>query len=123
MKTDTIKAIFTNVLFLIGVILLIIGGSRGLLTLTRVVVFESYPLDPYAETRCNVSPIAPVEGEIMPRPDVNCLENLEHERRVKLTDDAVGATTMLIAGFILTFGFKRFIFGDGGIIKRHPKIS
>lgn len=110
MKTETIKAIFTNLLFLIGVVLLIIGFSRGVLTVTRLVVFDKYPLDYYAESRCEMMPTAvPVEGEVMPKGDVNCEESLEHERRIKLTDDIVNSVTMLVAGVVLTLTFKKFI--------------
>lgn len=111
MKPEGVKAIFTNLLFVIGVILLIIGFSRGILTATRLLTFEKYPLDYYAETRCNIAPMAPgTSGEVMPKVDTNCNEALEHERRIKLTDDIVNSVTMLVAGFVLALSFRRFIF-------------
>jgi len=112
MKSQTVKAIFTNLLFVIGVVLLIVGFSRGILTVTRLLTFEKYPLDYYAQTRCDISPMTPeTNGEIMPKVDTNCDEALEYERKIKLTDDIVNSSTMLVAGFVLTLSFRRFIFG------------
>ncbi len=110
MKRETVKAIFTNLLFVIGVILVIVGASRGILTVVRLVVFDSYPLDYYAETRCTLLPARPDGGEVMPIIDGNCEESLEHERKIKLTDDIVNSVTMLLSGLALTLSFKRFIF-------------
>lgn len=120
MKTQTIKAIFTNLLFVIGVVLLIVGASRGTLTLVRLAVFTDYPLDYYAETRCIMAP-APIaeNGEVMPKNDINCMESLDFERKIKLTDDIVNSVTMIISGLALTLGFRRFIYSRD-IIKRHP---
>ena len=110
MKTETIKAIFTNLLFVIGVILLIVGFSRGVLTATRLVAFDDYPLDYYAETRCAITPkLTEENGEVMPKVDENCEEALTYERKIRLTDDVVNSVTMLVAGAALTLSFKRFI--------------
>lgn len=52
-KGETIKAIFTNLLFLIGVILMIVGFIRGTSTTVKFLVFDKYPLNSYEETRCD----------------------------------------------------------------------
>lgn len=111
MKSETIKAIFTNFLFVIGVVLIIVGASRGILTVVRLAVFDKYPLDYYAETRCAYPPVPVQDGEVMPKLEAECTGSLDYERRLRLTDDIVNSTTMLISGLVLTFSFKRFIFG------------
>lgn len=119
MKTETIKAIFTNLLFVIGVILVIVGASRGVLTTTRIVVFEKYPLNAYEETRCEVDSAYPrlVPGESEPVNNdesktikENCLSILEHERKVRLTDDIVNSITLIVSGAVLVMAFRKFIF-------------
>lgn len=121
MKAETIKAIFTNVLFVIGIILIIFGFIRGSLTLTRLITFEQYPLNSYEETRCEFeyygAPSVPVEGET-PGPTAEeirdrkakCESSLEQERRVRKTEDLVVSFTTLIAGAVLVWSFKKFIF-------------
>jgi hypothetical protein len=110
MKTETIKAIFTNLLFVIGVVLLIVGASRGVLTVARLAVFDEYPLDYYAESRCNITPAYPEdEGEVMPKTNTDCDDNLDYERKIKLTEDIVNSITLIISGATLVFAFKRFI--------------
>lgn len=113
MKTETIKAIFTNLLFVIGVILLIVGFSRGVLTATRLLVFGKYPLDYYQETRCDISTSPMIEnGQAITKGNYNndCKSGLEFERRIKLTEDIVNSVTMLVSGIVLTISFRRFIF-------------
>ena len=51
-KGDTIKAIFTNLLFLIGVILIVVGFIRSTSTFVKFLVFNKYPLDTYMENSC-----------------------------------------------------------------------
>jgi len=109
-KRDTVKAIFTNLLFVIGVILIILGGSRAILTVVRLAVFDKYPLDSYAETRCSYAPIPAQDGEVMPKLEAECMSSLDYERRLKLTDDIVNSSTMLISGIALALSFKKFIF-------------
>lgn len=120
MKSDTIKAIFTNILFVIGVILIIIGFTQGTLTITRMFVFDKYPLNSYEETRCefesgmskpviqdeNATPLS--DAEIKDRKE-KCLVSLEYQRKVKKTEDIVGSITMLISGIALVYVFRRFI--------------
>lgn len=122
MKTDTIKAIFTNLLFVIGVGLIIFGFIRGALTISRLVVFDKYPLQQYEEQRCEYEamPYIPVDGEKEgmvsgPQEDAQtrkekCLESVEHQRDVRKIEDIVTAITTLVAGSVLVFTFRRFIF-------------
>ena len=122
MKSQTIKAIFTNLLFVIGVILLIFGFIRGSITLTRLVIFDKYPLQSYEETRCQIDLLPqPVstdgktqllsQKESQDRQE-KCTASLEHERKVRQTEDIVYSVTTLVAGFVLIVAFKRFIFSE-----------
>lgn len=117
----TIKAIFTNLLFVIGVILIIFGFSKGTLTLARIATFEKYPLDSYQETKCELEVDAPryvkpdgtVENLTAAEKSTKlakCSSSLEHERSVKKLDDLVISFSTLIAGTAVAFSFKRFIF-------------
>ena len=95
MKAESIKAIFTNLLFVIGVILLIFGFIQGALTASRLVVFEQYPLNSYEETRCeleaNFSQVrepamsevsTPSAEEVAPR-QATCIAGLARQRQVR----------------------------------------
>ncbi|MBP7859636.1 hypothetical protein KA001_01590 [Patescibacteria group bacterium] len=126
MKNEWIKAIFTNLLFVIGVILLIFGFVRIVVTGTYLFVFEKYPLDQYQETMCDtnyaVSPIyAPEKGseplvrgetkeELLAR-KAKCEKQLEIERKVRMATDVSVAITTAISGAVLVYFFRRFIFG------------
>jgi len=121
MKTDIIKAIFTNLLFVIGIILLIFGFIQGSLTATRLVVFDTYPLDSYEETRCEYdfqaptySPdgkqIAETNPEEVEKKKEACRKSIEQERKVRKTEDIVRAITTIVSGAILVMSFKKFIF-------------
>ena len=120
MKPETIKAIFTNLLFVIGVILLIVGFVQGTRTAVKLITFEQYPLDPYTETKCSQPPYAvpvavdgvktmPVSEETTRHTKEECENELIHERKVKKTEDIVGAITMLVSGGALVFFFRKFI--------------
>lgn len=118
MKSETIKAIFTNLLFVIGVSLIIFGFTRGVLTLAQLIVFPKYPLNSYEETRCEITPLAPELGgktvavtkpEEIKAQKEKCLESLEHQRKVKEVEDITASVSTLVAGAVLVFFFKRFI--------------
>jgi len=119
MKTDMVKAIFTNVLFVIGVILLIFGFIRGTSTAVKLLTFDQYPLQSYEETRCE-SPYmsealpggeksAPTESELTAQRE-RCLASLARDRQLKQTEDIVTSITTLVSGAVLVYGFRRFIF-------------
>lgn len=120
MKTEKIKAIFTNLLFVIGIILVIVGFIRGTLTVTQIIVFDKYPINSYEETRCDQG-IVPVEEskrggtsamtkqEIKEQKD-KCINSIEQGRKVKMTEDIVTSITTLLSGSALIYFFKRFIF-------------
>ena len=107
MKTENIKAIFTNLLFVIGVILIIFGFVNGVSTLTKSFIFEKYPLDTYEETKCesefamqatSVGPdgkaLPPQESPEARKDRLNkCKESLEMARKVKQTEDIVSSIT------------------------------
>lgn len=114
MKSEIIKAIFTNLLFVIGVALTIVGFARGALTITRLAIFEEYPLETYEESRCTSAPLrpSPQEGESQEynkQWEQNCKEEIEKQREIKKFEDVVNSTTMLVAGVALTFTFKKYI--------------
>ena len=120
MKPETIKAIFTNLLFVIGVILLIVGFVQGTRTAVKLLTFDQYPLDSYEETKCDQPPYAviPVEGgKTAPVTDdatarqtkADCVVQLNHQRKVRQTEDIVGALTMLVSGGTLIFFFRKYI--------------
>lgn len=122
MKPETIKAIFTNLLFVIGVLLSIYGFSKGALTIVRLAVFEKYPLQSYEETRCQMEFFAPrpiddktqvtlSESEIEKRKQ-DCLVSLEADRKNRLVEDIVGSATAVFAGGVLTYFFRRFIWRE-----------
>jgi len=133
MKTDLIKAIFTNVLFVIGVILLIAGFANGTSTAVKTIVFDQYPLNSYDETRCDMENWYPVEPAVAPAAPATdsgsevdpqtkakeemekrtekCLASLERQRDMKQVEDTVSSVTLFISGLALVVIFKGFIFG------------
>lgn len=120
MKTETIKAIFTNLIFVIGIGLLIFGFIRGGLTVSRLIIFDKYPLNTYEETRCQNQPFATVpmkDGSVVQQSPAEiaeqlrtCQQSLDHDRKVRKTEDIVTALTTLVAGTVLVMFFRRFIF-------------
>lgn len=123
MHTDLIKATFTNLLFVIGVILLIVGFAQGTNTAVKSIAFEKYPLRAYDETRCETEFMYPtypadavsekdiqVEQEQKEKRLQSCLKSIENQRNTKQVEDAVGSFTLFISGSVLVFIFKGFIF-------------
>lgn len=124
MKTNNlIKAIFTNVLFVIGVILIIFGFVRGAITLTYISMFDKYPLDQYQETMCDTNyatrPLANDKSEVTfgmneteaKDAKVRCEKQTERQRNINKATDVASAITTLISGAVLVYFFRRFIFG------------
>jgi hypothetical protein len=120
MNSESIKAIFTNLLFVIGVILIIFGFIQGTLTAVRLLTFDEYPLASYEESRCEMEftaskpVLAPGEAsmsaeEIATR-QAKCETSLAHARKVKQTEHIVSSLSTLIAGTVLIWSFRRFIF-------------
>jgi len=121
MRIKTIKAIFTNLLFVIGVVLVIFGFTRGALTAANLVVFDKYPLNSYEERQCGEGftrvPMKPLDVEVSNTPNTvtksqkaECEASLEHSRKIKMINDVIGSLSMLICGTTLVLGFKKFIF-------------
>ncbi|MFH1706112.1 MAG: hypothetical protein ABH867_04380 [Patescibacteria group bacterium] len=121
MKTKIIKAIFTNLLFVIGVVLMVVGFVRGVSTVVKSAVFEKYPLNDYEETRCQTETfprVVPLEGAIaeplseQEKKEIkaDCFKSLEQARKVKQVDDITYSLSFLASGLALTLIFKRFIF-------------
>lgn len=121
-KGESIKAIFTNLLFLIGVILIVVGFIRSTSTVVKFIVFDKYPLNSYEESRCEFNspnypkPVA-VEGESQPvdtRTEAQiaeCEESLEQDRKLRMVEDVTTSISFLISGIVISAVFRRFIFG------------
>lgn len=118
MKAETIKAIFTNLLFVIGVILLIWGIAKAASTGARLVSFDKYPLAGYEESRCDYmsGPSMPItEKMIVPAPvdqqnqQKQCLESIEKQRALQKVDDIVQSIVLPLSGLALVYFFRRFI--------------
>ena len=120
MKSETIKAIFTNLLFVLGVILLIFGFTQGALTTARIIAFDKYPLPSYEETRCEIEfsrplyipeeeSIAPLSEEELEMRREKCEQSLEQQRQINKVENVVTSVSLLAAGTLLVLTFKRFI--------------
>lgn len=117
----TIKAVFTNLLFVTGVTLLVVGFARGASTVAKLAIFRQYPLPQYEERSCDY-PLN-IEGEIMPRESKeDCQDSLEISRKVKLTEDIVNSVTLFSSGVILVLTFRHFLVGETHLVKLFPKI-
>lgn len=119
MKTDTVKAIFTNFLFVIGVILVIYGFIQGSLTAVRLLTFEKYPLNSYEESRCdmefyNIRAYPDNESTLTEEESIAqrnaCLESVDYERKVRKTEHIVSSFTTFVAGLTLVIAFRKSIF-------------
>lgn len=126
METETIRAIFTNVLFVIGVILAVFGFVYGVSTTSKILVFNEYPLQPYEETKCLYEPypsfiryedtqnntdMIPEENkEESERLKAECEATLERDRQIKMVNDVTTSVGLLTAGSVLVVAFRRFIF-------------
>lgn len=123
MKTKTITVIFNNILFVIGVILLIVGFWRTTSVVLKSAMFDQYPLQVWDEGRCDDPYVyGPVESmaeaeETIQRDEERveelrqeCLSSLERQRSSKQVDDIAAASTLLISGAFLTIVFRRNLF-------------
>lgn len=121
MKSQVIKAIFTNLLFVIGIILTITGFVRGTSTAVKIAVFDKYPLNNYEETRCELDPVSrevplakPIEETLTEEEKLerqeSCIKSLEYSRRIKKVEDITYSISFLVSGLALAVIFKRFIF-------------
>ena len=123
MKTNNlVKAIFTNLLFVIGVILIIFGFVRGAITGTYLVIFDKYPLDQYQETMCETTyatrPLindkdvnAEPNTQELKESKIKCEAQTERQRKVNMARDVASSITTFISGAALVYFFRRFIFG------------
>jgi len=116
MKPETIKAIFTNLLFVIGVILLIWGISKAALTGARLVTFDKYPLAGYEETRCEYASRPVIEEKnVNVSPDMltaqraSCEESVERNRKTRQVEDIVQSIVLPLSGLALVYFFRRYI--------------
>lgn len=111
--SSVVKTIFVNLLFLIGVILIVIGFIGGTSTVVKLAVFDKYPLESYEETRCEIAARPVMPEEAMPKDmqtSEKCLERLEDDRKLKLVEDVTNAVSFSVAGIFLAMMFKGFIF-------------
>ena len=116
MRTTTIKAIFTNLLFVIGVILMVIGFTNGVSTFVRTVMFDEYPLQRYEEIECETKTVQralspeDVTAPVSVGDTQKCFDRLEQSRKVNQVEDITNSISFFVAGSVLAFAFKRFIF-------------
>jgi hypothetical protein len=125
-KTYTVKAIFTNLLFVVGIILMVVGFVSGTSTLAKLAFFEVYPLQSYEESRCD-APYYPVEPTMIKTDGTvasesaeakaerekqidRCKAEVERGRSVKKVEDVVFSISFFVAGTALALVFKQFIF-------------
>jgi hypothetical protein len=120
--TPTIKAIFTNLLFVIGIILMVFGFVWGASTIAKFVFFEKYPLQSYEEGRCEMGyfpePVKdPTQTEEerseakkrMEQQQAQCRAEVERSRSVRKVEDSVTSVSLFVAGIALALVFKQFI--------------
>ena len=125
MKIESVKAIFTNLLFVIGIGLTIFGFIKGSLTASKVLSFDRYPLDQYQETRCmypvmptepiplkgeNIQKQTPEQDDYYKKEAERCMNEQEQQRKIKKSDDIVVSATTLFSGLVLILVFSKFIF-------------
>mgnify|MGYP003425706023 CR=1 FL=1 len=124
MKPEIIKAIFTNLLFVIGVVLMVVGFIRGSSTGINSVVFDQYPLEEWQETRCSLDmgfqepSIKVVDTELRETKEsfeqrrVACQQALDTTRKTKQVNDITYSFSFFVSGVALALSFKRFIFNS-----------
>jgi hypothetical protein len=122
MKPEIIKSIFTNLLFVIGVVLMVVGFIKGTATVANSIVFDQYPLDEWQETRCTIdmsyqdpallpADVTPTETkESFEQRKDECKQALDATRRTKQVSDITYSFSFFVSGCALALGFKRFIF-------------
>lgn len=123
MKNNLIKAIFTNLLFVIGVVFVIFGFIRGTITASYIVIFDKYPLDQYKETMCDTTytqpymmledskKVAEADKKTLEEKLKKCEKQIEVDRKVTMATDIAVSITTLVSGAALVYFFRRFIFG------------
>ena len=126
MHSDVVKVFFTNLLFVVGVVLLIVGFSIGANTLAKSLIFPQYPLKVWDETRCEYDmwPVEDVSSSQAQQLSPEALEYSNQQKKARLdscqasiaqqrvtqqVEDSVTAITLLISGLLLTLFFKGFI--------------
>jgi hypothetical protein len=124
MKPELIKAIFTNLLFVIGIILIVIGFIRGVSTTVNSIVFDQYPLEEWQETRCSLDlgyqdpQLSPTDAkfpetqEAYEQRKIECEAALDIARQTKQVNDISQSVSFLVSGLALALIFKRFIFSS-----------
>lgn len=124
MKVENLKVLFNNILFVIGVILLIIGFGTGTNVVLKSVMFDQYPLQVWDEGRCDdpymYGPVAfdrasseesnaQSEEQKAKQWREDCMASLGRQRTTKQVEDIATASTLLISGAILTIVFRRYL--------------
>lgn len=112
-ETKKIAAVFTNVLFVVGVVLMVVGFIGRVSTVAKLVVFDGYPL-PYGEDRCAYPEPMPVrvEGEVNPvektqEQTARCMMALERERQTRKVEDITRSIGFLVAGGVIVYSFRK----------------
>lgn len=127
-KNHIVKAIFTNLLFVVGIILMVVGFVRSTSTIAKLAFFEVYPLESYEEGRCEI-PYYPEPAMLKPDGSTQvattesaeakaerekqierCKVEVERSRSVRKVEDVVSSISFFVAGTALALVFKQFIF-------------
>lgn len=118
-NTPFIKAIFTNLLFVVGIALMVIGFVRGASTISKIAFFDQYPLPSYEESRCEfgyypdpmlTSEAAEEQKKQMDEQKRKCQADVERGRSVQKVEDVTFSVSSFVAGIALALIFKQFIF-------------
>jgi len=113
---QTIKVIFTNLLFVIGVIITVIGFVHSTSTVAKLILFEQYPLGYEEDCRTLTRPIAVEEKtpiiskEEQQHQEESCRSRLELQRQERKVSDITTSISTFIAGGVIILTFRRFIF-------------
>jgi hypothetical protein len=108
----SIILVFGNLLFLIGVILLVVGFVRGLQTAAFSLFLDKYPLQSYEEN-CALAYGRPIDNNYKGPSDQelqdekkDCESRIERSRKVKQIGDISGSIGLIISGVVLAILFN-----------------
>ena len=112
-KTKPIIALFLNLLFALGVIILIFGFINSLRFGAYTIVFDDYPLNQYEEDCAylrgpiEISPDGkPVNPEASEKLEQDCEQKITRRRQIKQVNDLTTSLGLLISGLFLIYLFN-----------------
>lgn len=116
-STQTITTFFMNLLFAIGVILMIAGFVFGFKTLSYTLFLDEYPLEPYEQDCWQYSRPVMVDSpqlnqdatppaQLSENPDPQCLSQITARRKVKQIENLTNSLGLFVAGIIVVLFFN-----------------